>query len=143
MAASAFSPSRLPRILSSPFSFKTNLSLDPGARISESLSGSLGFGFPFVSSGIWHPSSLRFVVSNRYWAVYAVQLSYQNTPQRGPGRGLLLIAVGTIIADRPPRGPGRALISASGSYLGSMAATRTTCPHTRPPVGHAQLRSVP
>src|SRR5438552_220145 len=52
------------------------------------------------------------------------------------------IAVGTIIADRPPHGPGRALISASGSYLGYVAAKRTACPHTRPPVGHAQSRSV-
>jgi hypothetical protein len=58
MAASAFNPSLLPKIISSPFSFKTNLSLDPAARISEFLSGSLGFG-PFVSSGISHPSSLR------------------------------------------------------------------------------------
>jgi len=52
------------------------------------------------------------------------------------------IAVGTTIADCPQHGPGRALISASGSYLGWIAAKRTACPHTRPPVGHAQTRSV-
>ncbi len=38
----------------------------------------------------------------------------------------LLIAVGTIIADCPPHGPGRALISASGSYLGRVAAKRAS-----------------
>jgi hypothetical protein len=36
----------------------------------------------------------------------------------GVSKGLLAIAVGTLIAECPPHGPGRALISASGSYLG-------------------------
>src|SRR3984893_267959 len=58
------------------------------------------------------------------------------------GYRLLAIAVGTTIADCPPHGPGRALISASGSYRGWITAKRTARPHTRPPVGHAQTRSV-
>src|ERR1700687_2123591 len=50
----------------------------------------------------------------------------------------LAIAVGTPVTQCPPHGPGRALISASGSYRGSIAAQCTTGPHTtHPPVGHA------
>ena len=42
------------------------------------------------------------------------------------------VAVGTIIADRPPHRSVRALISAYGSYLGYVAAKRSSCfPHTR------------
>ena len=52
------------------------------------------------------------------------------------------IAVGTPVARCPPHRPGRALISASGSYLGWITAKRIACPHTRPPVEHAQTRSV-
>ena len=37
----------------------------------------------------------------------------------------LLIGVGIVIAHNPLRGPGRALISASGSYLGCLAAKRS------------------
>src|ERR1035438_6879598 len=57
-------------------------------------------------------------------------------------RPQVAIAVGTLIAECPPHGPGRALISASGSYRGWITAKRTARPHTRPPVGHAQTRSV-
>jgi hypothetical protein len=48
-------------------------------------------------------------------------------------RGLVnAVAVGTIIADRPPAQTVRALISAYGSYLGYVAAKRSSCfPHTR------------
>src|SRR5437667_6989594 len=48
------------------------------------------FRFSFRHFGHLAPFIAAIRVSNRCWAVYAVQLSYQNTPQRGPGRGLLL-----------------------------------------------------
>jgi hypothetical protein len=42
------------------------------------------------------------------------------------------VAVGTIIVHRPPHRSVRALVSAYGSYLGYMAAKRSSCfPHTR------------
>jgi hypothetical protein len=49
----------------------------------------------------------------------------------------LSVAVGTTIADRPPQGSARALVSACGSYRGSITAKRTACPHPRPPVARA------
>src|ERR1039458_7714201 len=69
-------------------------------------------------------------------------LSFLFEPPTGRQSCQLAIAVGTTIAGCPPHGPGRALISASGFYLGWIAAKRTVCPHTLPPVGHAQSRSV-
>jgi len=42
----------------------------------------------------------------------------------------------------PPRGSARALISACGSYRGWIPAKRGAGPHTRPPMGHAQSRSM-
>jgi hypothetical protein len=65
-----------------------------------------------------------------------------NVEKLGALYGSMAITVGTTITGCPPYRPGRALISASGSYLGWMTAQPTAGPHTRPPVGHAQTRSV-